>query len=214
MSAAEEKEHIGHVLRKKRLEQPIHQRIAGMTDRIAELSEGYPLYAEEYVAMLEDLFGSAKDDSAPDRLPAPPTIDDLMNDRLFRLGPDERAVIQRAAVVGKQFHVADVDALAPDHGRQRVERALELLASRELALGDHEHAVATLVLDEHDLAAAVAAPRRTLGQAQPCLLVQGAEQLGLAQEVGHLPGAQRHRAHSAARACSTVRGSACLTLPP
>jgi class 3 adenylate cyclase/tetratricopeptide (TPR) repeat protein len=136
LSTAEEKEHIGHVLRKKQLEEPIHQRIAGMTERIAELSEGYPLYAEEYVAMLEDLFKSAKDDSAPERLPAPPTIDDLMNDRLFRLGPDERAVIQRAAVVGKQFHVADVDALAPDHDRRRVERALELLASRELVQRD------------------------------------------------------------------------------
>ncbi|HEX6673669.1 MAG TPA: AAA family ATPase [Actinomycetes bacterium] len=137
LTRAEEKEHIGHVLRYKQLDPPVHQRIAGMTDRIAELSEGFPLYAEEYVAMLEDLLAEGKD-SALDQLPSPPTIDDLMNDRLFRLGPDERAVIQRAAVVGRQFNVADVDALTPDHDRRRVELALEVLTRRELVQRDPE----------------------------------------------------------------------------
>jgi len=137
LSTDEEREHIGHVLHKKQLEQSVHERIAGMTDRIAELSEGFPLYAEEYVAMLEDLFQTAEDDDTVlAKLPAPPTIDDLMNDRLFRLDADTRAVIQRAAVVGKQFHVADVVALTPDHDRHRVESALELLASRELVQRD------------------------------------------------------------------------------
>lgn len=139
LSTSEEKEHIGHVLRKKQLEQPIHDSIARMTDRIAELSEGFPLYAEQYVAMLEDLLQTAEGrQAAVDKLPAPPTIEDLMNDRLFRLGPEERGVIQRAAVVGKQFHVADVVALTPEPDRHRVEDALELLASRELVQRDPE----------------------------------------------------------------------------
>jgi class 3 adenylate cyclase/tetratricopeptide (TPR) repeat protein len=135
LSMAEEREHIGRVLDRKQLEQPIHERIAGMTDRIAELSEGFPLYAEDYVALLEDLLAEGSE-AALDKLPAPPTIGDLMNDRLERLGLDERAVIQRAAVVGKQFHVADVIALTPDHDRHRVEAALEALASRELVQRD------------------------------------------------------------------------------
>jgi class 3 adenylate cyclase/tetratricopeptide (TPR) repeat protein len=137
LTTDEEKVHIGHVLRYKQLDPPVHQRIAGMTDRIAELSEGFPLYAEEYVSMLEDLLAEGKD-SALEGLPAPPTIDDLMNDRLFRLSPDERAVIQRAAVVGKQFHVADVVALTPEHDQRSVELALELLARRELVQRDPE----------------------------------------------------------------------------
>jgi len=135
LSMAEEREHIGRVLDKKQLDPAVHERIAGMTDRIAELSEGFPLYAEECVALLEDLLAEGKD-AALDNLPAPPTIDDLMSDRLFRLGPDERAVIQRAAVVGKQFHVADVLALTPEPDQGRVEAALEALASRELVQRD------------------------------------------------------------------------------
>ena len=137
LSPVQEREHVGHVLRTKPLDTAIRDHIASLTDRIVELSEGFPLYSEEYVAMLEELLQTAEGrERARDDLPAPPTIEDLMADRLVRLAPEDRAIIQRAAVVGKQFHVADVVALTPVPDRPRVEAALETLASRELVQRD------------------------------------------------------------------------------
>jgi predicted ATPase len=136
LTPPQEEEHIGHVLRTKQLDPAVRERIASLTDRIVELSEGFPLYAEEYVAMLEELLETADGRPALDKLPAPPTIEDLMSARLVRLRPEERAVMQRAAVVGKQFHVADVMALTPAAERPGVEAALEVLASRELLQRD------------------------------------------------------------------------------
>ena len=66
-------------------------------DRVAELAEGYPLFAEQLVAWIEEA-------DEGDRLAAvPATIEALLASRLDRLDPDERAVLERAAVVGREF---------------------------------------------------------------------------------------------------------------
>jgi predicted ATPase len=65
--------------------------------------------------------------SAP--LAAPPTIQALLAARLDRLAADERSVLERAAVAGRDFSRAEVEALSPD---EAVEPRLEALARREL----------------------------------------------------------------------------------
>jgi class 3 adenylate cyclase/tetratricopeptide (TPR) repeat protein len=85
--------------------------------RILAAAEGTPLFVEEMLSMLID-DGSLSRDG--DRwvatgplvdLRVPPTIQALLAARLEQLTGDERAVIQRAAVCGKQFHVGAVAAL-------------------------------------------------------------------------------------------------------
>jgi class 3 adenylate cyclase/tetratricopeptide (TPR) repeat protein len=85
--------------------------------RILAAAEGTPLFVEEMLSMLIDDGSLARDG---DRwvateplvdLRVPPTIQALLAARLEQLTADERAVIQRAAVCGKQFHVGAVAAL-------------------------------------------------------------------------------------------------------
>jgi class 3 adenylate cyclase/tetratricopeptide (TPR) repeat protein len=86
-------------------------------DRILAAAEGTPLFVEEMLSMLIDDGSLARDG---DRwvatgplvdLRVPPTIQALLAARLEQLTRDERAVIQRAAVCGQQFHVGAVAAL-------------------------------------------------------------------------------------------------------
>jgi predicted ATPase/class 3 adenylate cyclase len=135
---AEEAEHIRQVLDAKEVELVVARRIDDLTERIAEKSGGVPLYAEQYLASLEDRLEPEDDQQRVlahlDELPA--KIDDLLADRLFRLDPNDRAIIQRAAVIGKQFHVADLIALAPEWERAAIEGALAGLVRRELIQPD------------------------------------------------------------------------------
>ena len=79
-------------------------RIVG--DRIVEIAEGNPLYVEQLIAYVEE--GGAE---ALETVPG--SIEALLASRLDRLGADERAVAQRAAVVGRRFSPAAVAALGP-----------------------------------------------------------------------------------------------------
>ena len=65
-------------------------------------------------------------------LPIPPTIAALLSARLDRLGPGERAVIARAAVVGKEFSAEATVELLPEDARAFAARHLETLARKEL----------------------------------------------------------------------------------
>ncbi len=75
--------------------------------RITEAAEGNPLFLEQMVAMLAD---DPEDASA---IPIPPSIQALLAARLDQLDRVERDVIERAAVVGREFSRAAVSALAP-----------------------------------------------------------------------------------------------------
>lgn len=115
---------------------------AGLPDhvagRIAETAGGNPLFVEEMLRMLIDDGRLVRDDGhwrsighlSPLEVPA--TIHALLAARLDRLEGDERAVIQRAAVVGKVFYWGAVTSLAPDDVRPRVGSCLQTLIRKEL----------------------------------------------------------------------------------
>ena len=94
--------------------------------RVLETAEGNPLFIEQLVAMLTE---GDRDEA---ELTVPPTIDALLSARLDRLGPGERAVISRAAVVGKEFSAEAMVHLLPEDARAFVARHLETLDSKEL----------------------------------------------------------------------------------
>jgi class 3 adenylate cyclase/tetratricopeptide (TPR) repeat protein len=95
--------------------------------RIAETAEGNPLYVEQMVAMLAE--GEPLDE-------IPPTIQGLLAARLDRLSPEERAVIERACVVGKRFWAAAVTVLSSENARGSVVANLELLVRKDFIVPD------------------------------------------------------------------------------
>jgi DNA-binding SARP family transcriptional activator len=95
------------------------------TGRVLETAEGNPLFIEQLVAML------AEEDPAERDRSIPPTIDALLSARLDRLGPAERALISRAAIVGKEFSAEATVGLLPEDARAFGARHLETLARKE-----------------------------------------------------------------------------------
>jgi tetratricopeptide (TPR) repeat protein len=93
--------------------------------RALETAEGNPLFIEQLVAMLTERRGHETE------LAIPPTIDALLQARLDRLGPGERAVISRAAIVGKEFWAEAAVDLLPEDGRAFGTRHLEALVRRD-----------------------------------------------------------------------------------
>ena len=71
--------------------------------RIREAAEGNPLFAEQLAALALDGGASI----------VPPTIQALLAERLDRLEPVERIVLEHGSVVGREFSRDDVVALAP-----------------------------------------------------------------------------------------------------
>jgi class 3 adenylate cyclase/tetratricopeptide (TPR) repeat protein len=76
---------------------------SGTRKRIAAAAEGNPLYVEEMLAMVAE--------NRDRDLAIPPTIQALLAARLDRLAPDERTVLECAAVEGQEFRVATLGAL-------------------------------------------------------------------------------------------------------
>jgi len=90
--------------------------------RVAETAQGNPLYVEQLVAML------AESDAELTELP--PTIQALLAARLDLLEPAERDVLERAAVVGKDFWPGAITALGD--GADGIGATLLQLVRREL----------------------------------------------------------------------------------
>jgi class 3 adenylate cyclase/tetratricopeptide (TPR) repeat protein len=106
--------------------------------RIAELAEGNPLFIEETLRMLVDdgllrLRGGrwtvAGDLS---RAAIPPTIQALIAARLDRLPPQERTLIERASVIGRQFWWGAVSEVTPPEDRGSVGPGLQSLSRKDL----------------------------------------------------------------------------------
>jgi len=73
-------------------------------DRIVEIAEGNPLYVEQLRASV--------DEAGPEALDTvPASIEALLSSRVNRLAPGERAVAQRAAVIGRRFAPSALAAL-------------------------------------------------------------------------------------------------------
>src|SRR5919106_3619329 len=88
-------------------------------EHIAEVAEGNPLFVEEILHMLVDdgliqsVDGRWNVLEDLSRISIPPTIHALLTARLDRLDTDERAVIERASVIGRVFWWGAVAQLSP-----------------------------------------------------------------------------------------------------
>ncbi len=92
---------------------------------VLETAEGNPLFLEQILAMLSER-------NAPEgEIPIPPTIQAVLAARLDRLGPGERAVIERAAIIGRDFWEDAVVDLLPDDARSFTVRHLEGLVRKD-----------------------------------------------------------------------------------
>jgi class 3 adenylate cyclase/tetratricopeptide (TPR) repeat protein len=95
--------------------------------QITEAAEGNPLFVEQMLAMLTE---------DGDKLEIPPTIQGLLAARLDRLSADERAVIERASVVGRRFWEGPVAYLSPESSRSSVGSKIQSLMRKGLVLPD------------------------------------------------------------------------------
>ena len=96
---------------------------ADARERIAASAEGNPLFLEQMVAMLAEGRRSTE---------LPPTIQSLLAARLDRLEAIERAVLERAAVIGREFSRAAVAELSPPAERAEIPGVLLSLVRKEL----------------------------------------------------------------------------------
>ena len=93
--------------------------------RITGAAEGNPLYVEQMLAMLTEDGGASGD------VAIPPTIHALLAARLDRLEPEERAVIERASVIGKEFWRGAITELTPVEEREAAGPRLMMLTRKE-----------------------------------------------------------------------------------
>jgi class 3 adenylate cyclase/tetratricopeptide (TPR) repeat protein len=112
---------------------------AAVRDRITGVAEGNPLFVEEMLRMLVDDGVLVQDGTrwvakAGDEVSVPPTISALLSARLDRLSAEERAVIEAAAVAGREFHRGALRALLGDEGAPDVDRHLRSLVRKELVV--------------------------------------------------------------------------------
>jgi class 3 adenylate cyclase len=110
---------------------------ADATDRITSTAEGNPLFLEELLAMLIEEGRLRRQDGrwvANDLAAArtPPTIQALLAARLDRLEGEERALLDRASVMGQAFDRAAVLALTPEPARAAADAHLLALVRKEL----------------------------------------------------------------------------------
>jgi tetratricopeptide (TPR) repeat protein len=92
--------------------------------RVMAAAEGNPLFVEEMLAMVVD--------SVSGDLAVPPSIQALLAARLDRLAPDERAVVELAAVQGQEFRRDALTELVPETVRRSLDELLSSLVRKDL----------------------------------------------------------------------------------
>jgi class 3 adenylate cyclase len=109
-------------------------------------AEGNPLYAEQYVRMLQDrgllvqgAGGWQLEELA--ELPLPETVQGMIAARLDALPPEQKELMQVAAVVGKVFWPAAIAAIG-DRSPHGLEEPLHALERKEFIRRDRRSAVA------------------------------------------------------------------------
>jgi class 3 adenylate cyclase/tetratricopeptide (TPR) repeat protein len=137
---------LGHLLGRPALE-------SGLPRRIAAAAEGNPLFVEELVAMLAErgelpTAGSGRPRAATGaELDIPPTIEALLAARLDQLPGEERTVLGRGSVIGRQFGAGEVTHLSDEPAAAPVHAALLAMVRRDLLQPDPE---ATLPMGADD----------------------------------------------------------------
>jgi DNA-binding SARP family transcriptional activator len=101
----------------------------GDRDQIVATASGNPLFLEQLAAFTAERRGDRG--GVP-----PPNLRSLLSARLDGLGPGERAVIEGAAVVGREFWAGAVADLLPPEGRAALARHLDSLARKGLTEAD------------------------------------------------------------------------------
>jgi class 3 adenylate cyclase/tetratricopeptide (TPR) repeat protein len=132
LSTPESEVLVDNLLGARRASEPVRR-------HVVEASEGNPFFIEEIVRLLVEKEarleeGPSVAETELEGLEVPPTISALLAARLERLDPEERAVAQRASVVGKVFYWGAVAELTPEVERERVARHLQSLVRKELIL--------------------------------------------------------------------------------
>jgi class 3 adenylate cyclase/tetratricopeptide (TPR) repeat protein len=104
---------------------------------IAEIAEGNPLFIEELVATVRDderglaaVMATAGRGVSEGSVPL--GIQAVLATRLERLKPEERSVLERAAVVGVHFSKAAVLGLSDDMSDEQITSILDVLVRKEL----------------------------------------------------------------------------------
>jgi class 3 adenylate cyclase/tetratricopeptide (TPR) repeat protein len=106
--------------------------------RIADASEGNPLYVEQIVSMLVETGALERGidgwvaRKGSDRLQIPPTVQALVAARLDALGAEERAVVEPASVIGLSFPEEAVSELVEEPIRERLVAELATLEGKQL----------------------------------------------------------------------------------
>ena len=105
---------------------------------------GNPLFLEQMLSLWQDdgtlVLGSSGWELAirSEGLSIPPSIHALLAARLDSLGEQERAVLERGAVVGQVFPLGAVEAMSSDPVRPGIGAALATLEGRNLIRGDDD----------------------------------------------------------------------------
>jgi class 3 adenylate cyclase/ketosteroid isomerase-like protein len=140
---------------------------AALAARLLATSEGNPLFVGELVKMLvqEGVIERQGErwivGAALAELEMPPTIHALLAARIERLRPEDRAVLERAAVVGRHFSRSAVAALLPRETTD-LDARLEALRRSELIERDTGWMLGEPVLRFHHVLIRDAAYRRLL----------------------------------------------------
>ncbi len=140
---------------------------AAVAGRVLAASEGNPLFVGELVRMLvhDGALVREKDHWTVGvelaALDMPPTIQALLAARIEKLRPEERTVLERASVVGRQFSRAAVKELLPREIAD-LDRQLEALRRTELIESDTGWFLGEPALRFHHVLIRDAAYRRLL----------------------------------------------------
>ncbi len=108
--------------------------------RIVEAAEGNALFVEQLHAYVTEDVGAEELESVP------PSIEALLASRLDRLEPSERTLLERAAIVGKDFRRAAVLQLSPPEELAGLDSGFRSLERKGLV-----HAVRPTALEEETL---------------------------------------------------------------
>jgi DNA-binding SARP family transcriptional activator len=92
--------------------------------RARDAAQGNPLFLEQLAVALA---ANAWRDTD---VPLPSTVEALLATRLERLGPGERAVLERAAIIGRDFALDAAARLLPHHVRHTASRHRDALISK------------------------------------------------------------------------------------
>ena len=92
---------------------------------IVEVADGNPLF-------LEQLLAFAVEEGVEALTSVPPTVEALLASRIGRLEPEERALIERAAVAGRFFDRSAITQLSPPEEVSRIDRCLATVVRRGL----------------------------------------------------------------------------------